>query len=83
MTNDLRADLTVFTGDLISEMGDPLDAAIRELIRTAASRGAFSTAWGTTKNILVAANAAASGGFSGPDLTSSRGYSGSSRRRRC
>ncbi len=33
MTNELRADLTVFTGDLISEMGDPLDPAIRELIR--------------------------------------------------
>jgi hypothetical protein len=33
MSNELRANLTVFTGDLISEKGDPLDAAIRELIR--------------------------------------------------
>ena len=33
MANELRPDLALFTGDLISEIGDPLDAAIRELIR--------------------------------------------------
>jgi predicted MPP superfamily phosphohydrolase len=39
MANGLRADLAVFTGDLISEAGDPLDAAIRELIRLRADLG--------------------------------------------
>jgi predicted MPP superfamily phosphohydrolase len=39
MANGLRADLTVFTGDLISEIGDPLNAAIRELIRLRADLG--------------------------------------------
>lgn len=39
MANGLRPDLTVFTGDLISEMGDPLDDAIRELIRLRADSG--------------------------------------------
>ncbi len=39
MANGLRADLIVFTGDLISEMGDPLNAAIRELIRLRADLG--------------------------------------------
>ncbi len=39
MANGLRADLTVFTGDLITEMGDPLDDAIRELVRLRASDG--------------------------------------------
>jgi len=39
MANGLRADLAVFTGDLISEMGDPLNAAIRELIRLRADLG--------------------------------------------
>ena len=39
MANELRADLALFTGDLISELGDPLDAAIRELIRLRADYG--------------------------------------------
>jgi predicted MPP superfamily phosphohydrolase len=39
MANGLGADLAVFTGDLISEMGDPLNAAIRELIRLRADLG--------------------------------------------
>lgn len=39
MANGLRPDLTVFTGDLITEMGDPLDDAIRELIRLRAEQG--------------------------------------------
>jgi hypothetical protein len=39
MANGLNADLALFTGDLISEMGDPLNAAIRELIRLRADRG--------------------------------------------
>jgi uncharacterized protein len=39
MANGLSADLMVFTGDLISESGDPLDAAIRELIRLRADLG--------------------------------------------
>jgi predicted MPP superfamily phosphohydrolase len=33
MANELKADLALFTGDLISELDDPLDAAIRELVR--------------------------------------------------
>lgn len=39
MANELHADLAVFTGDLISEMGDPLNPAIRELIRLRADLG--------------------------------------------
>jgi predicted MPP superfamily phosphohydrolase len=39
MANELHADLAVFTGDLISERGDPLDDAIRELIRLRADEG--------------------------------------------
>lgn len=39
MANELRADLALFTGDLISEMGDPLDDAIRELTRLEAPMG--------------------------------------------
>jgi predicted MPP superfamily phosphohydrolase len=39
MANELHAHLGVFTGDLISEMGDPLDGAIRELIRMKADLG--------------------------------------------
>lgn len=39
MANELRPDLAVFTGDLISEMGDPLRQAIRELIRLRAGDG--------------------------------------------
>lgn len=39
MANELHADLAVFTGDLISELGDPLNDAIRELVRLRASDG--------------------------------------------
>lgn len=39
MANELRADLALFTGDLISERGDPLDDAIRELIRLRGADG--------------------------------------------
>jgi hypothetical protein len=39
MANELRADLALFTGDLISERGDPLDAAIRELVRLRGADG--------------------------------------------
>jgi hypothetical protein len=39
MANGLRADLALFTGDLISERGDPLDAAIQELIRLRGADG--------------------------------------------
>ena len=39
MTNELRPGLTVMTGDLISEIGDPLDAVIRELARLKADAG--------------------------------------------
>jgi hypothetical protein len=39
MANELRADLAVFTGDLISEIGDPLNEAIRELIRLRGDAG--------------------------------------------
>jgi predicted MPP superfamily phosphohydrolase len=39
MANELRADLSVFTGDLITEPGDPLNAAIRELVRLRAPDG--------------------------------------------
>jgi len=41
MANELKADLAVFTGDLISELGDPLDEAIRQLIRLRADSGVF------------------------------------------
>lgn len=33
MANELQPHLALFTGDLISEFGDPLDPAIRELVR--------------------------------------------------
>ncbi len=39
MANELRADLALFTGDLISERGDPLDEAIGELTRLNAPFG--------------------------------------------
>ena len=39
MANELRADLSVFTGDLITAPGDPLNAAIRELVRLRAPDG--------------------------------------------
>ncbi len=39
MANELRPHLALFTGDLITERGDPLDAGIRELIRMRADLG--------------------------------------------
>jgi predicted MPP superfamily phosphohydrolase len=39
MANEARPDLSVFTGDLITAPGDPLDAAIRELVRLRAPDG--------------------------------------------
>jgi predicted MPP superfamily phosphohydrolase len=39
MTNELRPDLTVVTGDLITQRGDPLDQTIRELGRLRAEAG--------------------------------------------
>jgi hypothetical protein len=42
MTNELKAHLIVFTGDLISEPGDPLDEAIRELVRLRAEGGVLA-----------------------------------------
>ena len=39
MANELRAHLAVVTGDLISEVGDPLDETIRELARLRADTG--------------------------------------------
>ena len=39
MTNELRPHLTMVTGDLISERGDPLDETIRELARLCAEAG--------------------------------------------
>ena len=39
MANELRANLAVVTGDLISERGDPLDETIRELARLRSDTG--------------------------------------------
>lgn len=39
MANELRADLAVITGDIISSIGDPLEASIRELARLRATAG--------------------------------------------
>jgi predicted MPP superfamily phosphohydrolase len=39
LANELKGDLAIFTGDLISEAGDPLDDAIRELVRLQAPEG--------------------------------------------
>lgn len=39
MTNELKPHLTLMTGDLISEAGDPLDAAIAEIGRLRADMG--------------------------------------------
>ena len=39
MANELRADLAVVTGDIISSWGDPLEASIRELGRLRATAG--------------------------------------------
>jgi len=40
-SNGLRANLAVVTGDLISHVGDPLDACIRQLARLKAEAGVF------------------------------------------
>jgi len=40
-SNELRANLGVVTGDLISGVGDPLDACIRQLARLRADAGIF------------------------------------------
>lgn len=39
MLNELKPDLTVVTGDLITQPGDPLDGAIREIARLRAPEG--------------------------------------------
>lgn len=39
MTNELKPNLTLMTGDLITQQGDPLDATIRELGRLRADAG--------------------------------------------
>lgn len=39
MANELRADLAVITGDIISSIGDPLEDSIRELARLRATAG--------------------------------------------
>ena len=46
MANDLRADLTVVTGDFVSSEGDPLDVCISELSRLEAPLGV----WGCNGN---------------------------------
>ncbi len=42
LVNELKPHLIVFTGDLISEPGDPLDDAIRELVRLRAEGGVLA-----------------------------------------
>ncbi len=39
--NELRADVAAITGDLITQRGDPLDAAIRQLARLRANAGLY------------------------------------------
>lgn len=39
MANEMRADLALMTGDLISRTGDPLDACLRQLARLRATAG--------------------------------------------
>ncbi|MGB6432245.1 MAG: metallophosphoesterase [Candidatus Acidiferrales bacterium] len=46
MANDLRADLTVVSGDFLTEAGDPLEACIAELARLRAPLGV----WGCNGN---------------------------------
>lgn len=41
MANELRADIALVTGDIISDFGDPLEQAIRELGRLRATAGIF------------------------------------------
>lgn len=53
MTNDLRADLAVVTGDFVSNHNDPLDACISELSRLRAPLGV----WGCNGNHEIYAGA--------------------------
>lgn len=52
MANDTRAHLAVVTGDLITRMGDPLDACLQELSRLKADLGV----WGCLGNHETYAN---------------------------
>jgi hypothetical protein len=42
MANEFRAHIALFTGDLITDRGDPLDACLRQLSRLKASDGIFA-----------------------------------------
>ncbi len=42
MANELKADLAVFTGDLITALGDPLDEAIRQMVRLRSDLGVYA-----------------------------------------
>jgi predicted MPP superfamily phosphohydrolase len=55
MANDLRADLTVVTGDFLTEAGDPLEACIAELAQLRAPLGV----WGCNGNHEIYAGAEA------------------------
>jgi hypothetical protein len=55
MANDLRADLTVVTGDFLTEAGDPLEACIAELAQLRAPLGV----WGCNGNHEIYADAEA------------------------
>jgi predicted MPP superfamily phosphohydrolase len=55
MANDLRADLTVVTGDFLTEAGDPLEACIAELAQLRAPLGV----WGCNGNHEIYARAEA------------------------
>jgi hypothetical protein len=41
MANETRANLAIFTGDLITSTGDPVDACIRQIARLKADAGVF------------------------------------------
>jgi predicted MPP superfamily phosphohydrolase len=55
MANDLRADMTVVTGDFLTEAGDPLEACIAELAQLRAPLGV----WGCNGNHEIYAGAEA------------------------
>jgi Calcineurin-like phosphoesterase len=55
MANDLRADLTVVTGDFLTEAGDPLETCIAELAQLRAPLGV----WGCNGNHEIYAGAEA------------------------
>jgi predicted MPP superfamily phosphohydrolase len=55
MANELRADLTVVTGDFLTEAGDPLEACIAELAQLRAPLGV----WGCNGNHEIYARAEA------------------------